>query len=74
MMLCYSKTRKIKKLFGPPPPLPKKAHRYERSRYVYTHKCLSIPAARDMDIHYRSGFSIVSDSDYKVILSLKIVI
>ena len=30
---------------------PKKAQGYERSRYVYTHKCLSIQSARDLDIH-----------------------
>ena len=48
-MLCYSKTRKIKYFWDPPPP--KKVQGYERSRYVYTYKCLSIPAARDLDIH-----------------------
>ena len=47
MMLCYSKIRKIKYFLDPP----KKAQGYERSRYVYTHKCLSIPLARDLDIH-----------------------
>ena len=47
MMLCYSKTWKIKYFFD----LPKKAQEYERSRYVYTLKCLSIPAAPDLDIH-----------------------
>ena len=46
MMLCYSKTRKIKYFLNPP----KKAQGYERSRYGYTHKCLSIPAACDLDI------------------------
>ena len=48
MMLCYSKTRKIKYFLDPPPP---KAQGYERPRYVYTHECLSIPAACDLDIH-----------------------
>ena len=47
MMLCYSKTRKIKYFWTPPP----KAQGYERSQYVYTHKCFSIQSARDMDIH-----------------------
>ena len=47
MMLFYSKTRKIKNFLDPP----KNAQGYEQSRYVYTHKCLSIPAARDLDIH-----------------------
>ena len=47
-LLFQNKENKI--LFGPPPQK-KKAQGYERSRYVYTHKCLSIPAARDLDIH-----------------------
>ena len=47
MMLCYSKTRKIKYFLDPP----KQAQGYERSQYVYTHMCLSIPAALDLDIH-----------------------
>ena len=47
MMLCYSKTRKIKYFLDPT----KKAQGYERSRYVYTQKCLSIQSARDLDIH-----------------------
>ena len=47
MMLCYSKTRGEN--WNPPPS--KKAQGYERSRYIYTHKGLSIPAARDLDIH-----------------------
>ena len=49
MMLCYSKTRKIKYFLDPPPPK-KKAQGYERSRYVYTHKFLYITVARDLDI------------------------
>ena len=54
MILCYSKTRKIKYFLDPPPKKKKKkttAQGYERSRYVYTHKCLSIQSARDLDIH-----------------------
>ena len=47
-MLCYYKTRKTKYFLDPP----KKVQGYERSQYVYTHKCLSIQAARDLDIHY----------------------
>ena len=50
MMLCYSKTRKIK-YFSDPPPQKKKAQRYERLQYVYMHKSLSIQSARDLDIH-----------------------
>ena len=51
MMLCYSKTRKIKYFLDPPPPK-KKAQGYERSQYVYMLKCFSIQSARDLDIHY----------------------
>ena len=47
-LLVQNKENKI--LFGPPPP-PQKAQGYERTQYVYTHKCLAIPAARDLDIH-----------------------
>ena len=47
-LLFQNKENKI--LFDPPPPK-KKAQGYERSRYVYTHKCLSIHSARDLDIH-----------------------
>ena len=47
MMLCFPKQGK-KILFRPP----KKAQGYERSRYGYTHRCLSIPATRDLDIQY----------------------
>ena len=47
--LLFQNKEKYKIIFGPPPP--PKAQGYEWSRYVYTHKCLSIPAARDLDIH-----------------------
>ena len=47
MMLFYSKTRKMKYFLDPP----KKAQGYEWSQYGYMHKCLSIPAARDLDIY-----------------------
>ena len=55
-MFCYSKARKIKYFLDPPPQKKKrkkekKAEGYERSRYVYTYMCLSIPAARDLDIN-----------------------
>ena len=49
MMPFCSNTRIIKYFLDPPPP--KKAQGYERSRYGYTLKCLSIPTARDMDIY-----------------------
>ena len=48
-LLFQNKKNKI--LFGPPPLKKKKAQGYKWSRYVYTHKCLSIPAAHDLDIH-----------------------
>ena len=47
MMLFNSKTRKIKYFLDPP----KKAQGYKQSRYGYTHKCLSIPAACDLDFY-----------------------
>ena len=56
-MMLFLLQQEGKKLFGPPPPKKKKekkkkemAHGYERSRYGYMHKCLSIPASRDLDI------------------------
>ena len=48
MMLCYSKTGKIN-YFCPPPP--KKRLKDTNGRDMSTHKCLSIPTARDLDIH-----------------------
>ena len=71
MLLCYSKIRKIKFFLDPPPQ--KKAQGYERPRYVCTHKCLSIQSAVTW-IFTRSRLSSLSDSDYKVIPSLKIII
>ena len=47
-MLYYSEIRKIKYFLDPP----KKAQGYERSRYVFTHRWLSIQSARDLDIHW----------------------
>ena len=49
-MLFLFQNKEIKILFGTPPPK-KNAQGYERSLYAYTHKCLSIPAARDLDIY-----------------------
>ena len=43
---------------------------YERSRYDYTHKCLSIPAARDMNFYQVD----IECFDYEVIHSSKIII
>ena len=50
MMLFIPKQNKIKYFLDPLPP--KKAQGYKRSRYSYTHKCLTILAARDLHIHY----------------------
>ena len=50
IMFFNSETKKNKKNFLDPPP-PQKAQGYERSRYGYTHKCLSIPAACDLDFY-----------------------
>ena len=43
--------KKIKYFWDPPPPPKKKAQGYKRSQYGYIHKCLSIPADRDLDIY-----------------------
>ena len=48
-MFFIFQNKENKILFGPPPP--KKAQGYERSRYGYKHKSLSIPAARNLDIY-----------------------
>ena len=50
MMLFNSETKKLKYFLDPPPPK-KKAQGYERPRYGYTHKCLSIPTACDLDFY-----------------------
>ena len=48
--LFRNKENKI--LLGPPPThTHKKAQGYKRSQYGYMHKCLSIPADRDLDIY-----------------------
>ena len=47
MMLCYSKTRKIKYFFEPPP----QKRVMDTNGRDNTHKCLTIPAAGDLDIH-----------------------
>ena len=46
MMLCYSKTRKIKYFLDPP-----KRLKDTNDRDMSTHKCLSIPPGCDLDIH-----------------------
>ena len=49
-LLFHSKTKKIKYFMDPPPPK-KKAQGYKRLQYGYTHMCLFIPAACDMDFY-----------------------
>ena len=67
MMLYYSKNKENKILFGPP----QKAQGYERSS-TRTSVCLYHQAVTW--IFTRSRLSRLSDSDYKVIPSLKISI
>ena len=58
------------KYFLPPP---QKAQGYERSRYGYTHMCLFIAAAFDLDFT-RSTFSDSALWNYKVTPSSKIIV
>ena len=51
MMLCFFQNKENEILLDPHPPKKAEGHERYRSRYVYTLKCLSIPAARDLDIH-----------------------
>ena len=46
-MPFYSEIKKIKYFWDHP----KKAQGYEWPQYGYMHKCLSIPAIRDLDIY-----------------------
>ena len=68
MMLCYSKTRKIKYFLDPP----KKAQGYHRDMSTRTSDCLYHQTVTS--IFTRSRLSRLSDSDYKVITSLKTII
>ena len=70
MMPYYSKTSKIKYFLDPS----KKAQRYERSRYVYKYTHVFLYNQPVTWIFTRSRLSRLSDSDYKVIPSLKIII
>ena len=72
MMLCYSKTRKIKKLFAPPPP--KKRLKDTDGRDMSTRTTVCLYQQPVTWLITRSGLSRLSDSDYKVIPSLKIII
>ena len=70
MMLYYSKTRKIKYFLDPPPP--KKGSRIRTIVIMSTRTSLYHQAVTL--IFTRSRLSRLSDSDYKVIPSLKIII
>ena len=72
MMLCYSKTRKIKYFLNPPPPKKRLKDTHCRDMSTRTSVCLyNQPVTW---IFLRSRLSILSYSDYKVIPSLKIII
>ena len=69
MMLCYSKIRKIKYFWEPPKRL---KDTNDRDMSTCTSVCLYHQAVTW--IFTRSRLSRLSDSDYKVIPSLKIII
>ena len=72
MMLCYSKIRKIKFFLDPPPPKKRLNDRNGRDMPTRTSVCLyNQPVTW---IFTRSRLRSLSDSDYKVIPSLKIII
>ena len=71
MMLCYSKTRKIKYFLDPPP---KKRLKDTNCRDMSTCTGVCLYNQPVTWIFTRSRLSSVSDSDYKVIPSLKIII
>ena len=52
MMLFLFQNKANEIFWTPPPPKQKNSQGYERSRYGYTHKCLSIPAACDLNFYY----------------------
>ena len=72
MMLCYSKTRKIKYFLDPPPPKKRLKDTNGRDTSTRTSVCLyNQPVTW---IFTRSRLSSLSDSDYNVIPLLKIII
>ena len=71
MMLCYSKTRKIKYFLDPPPP---KRLKDTNDRDVSTRTSVCLYHQTVTWIFTRSRLSRLSDSDFKVIPSLKIII
>ena len=72
MMLCFSKIRKIKYFLDPPPP--KKRLKDTNGRDMSTRTSVCLYNQPVTWIFTRSGMSSLSDSDYKVIPSLKIII
>ena len=72
MMLCYSKTRKIKYFLDPPPK--KKRLKDTNGRDMSTRTSVFLYNLPVTWIFTRSRLSSLSDSDYKVIPSLKILI
>ena len=72
MMLCYSKTRKIKYFLDPPPKKKRLKDTNDRDMSKRTSVCLYHQAVTW--IFTRSRLSRMNDSDYKVIPSLKIII
>ena len=72
MMICYSKTRKIKYFWTPPPP--KKRLKDTNGRDMSTHTSVFLYNQPVTWIFTRSRLSSLSDSYYKVIRSLKIII
>ena len=73
MMLYYSKTRKIKYFLDPPPPK-KKRLKDTNGRDMSTRTSVFLYNQPVTWIFTRSRLSSLSDSDYKVIPSLKIII
>ena len=69
MMLCYSKTRKIKYFLDP-----SKRLKDTNNRDMSTCTSVCLYQQPVTWIFTGSGFSRLSDSDYKVIPSLKIII
>ena len=71
MMLCYSKTRKIKYFLDPPPP---ERLKDTNGRDMSTRTSVFLYNQPVTWIFTRSRLSSLSDLDYKVIPSLKIII
>ena len=72
MMLCYSKIREIKQFLDPPPP--KKRLKDTNGRDMSTRTSVCLYNQPKTWIFTRSRLSSLSDSDNKVIPSLKNII